>query len=271
MEIKKKIFPLYVVYHCTNFVPFETFEIFINNYKKYSKNYHHKLLICFKNLNAEEIKKYEKELKKINYIKFIDALKINDFDLGSYKRISEKYKNAIFIFLNGHSYPVINNWIKILMKHYQSDKIVATAASLESMRDLPFNLRNNLIKNIYQKILFYINFPGFPNAHFRTTGFVISSTNFLKYPFPKIREKNDVHLIESGNNSMYKFFKKLKIETLVVNADGKKFNEKNWMKSETYAYRNQKKKIISDNRTRKFDKLSKALKLKKQLSVWGKK
>ena len=32
-----------------------------------------------------------------------------------------------------------------------------------------------------------------------------------------------------------------------------------------------KKKIISDNRTRKFDKLSKALKLKKQLSVWGKK
>lgn len=25
--------------------------------KKYSKNYQHKLLICFKNLNAEEIKK----------------------------------------------------------------------------------------------------------------------------------------------------------------------------------------------------------------------
>ena len=68
MEIKKKIFPLYVVYHCTNFVPFETFEIFINNYKKYSKNYHHKLLICFKNLNAEEIKKYEKSRSKLSKI-----------------------------------------------------------------------------------------------------------------------------------------------------------------------------------------------------------
>jgi hypothetical protein len=70
---------------------------------------------------------------------------------------------------------------------------------------------------------------------------------------------------------MYKFFKKLKIETLVVNAGGKIFNEMNWMKSETYAYRNQKKLIISDNRTRKFDKLSKTHKLKKQLLVWGKK
>ena len=113
------------------------------------------------------------------------------------------------------------------MKHYQSDKIVATSTALESMRDLPFNLRKNLIKNIHQKILFYINFPGFPNAHFGTTGFVISSANFLKYPFPKIREKKDVHLIELGNNSMYKFFKKLKMETLMVNDDSKKFNDKN--------------------------------------------
>ena len=70
---------------------------------------------------------------------------------------------------------------------------------------------------------------------------------------------------------MNKELKKLKIETLVVNADGKKFNEINWMDSETYAYRNQKKLIISDNRTRKFDKLNKTLKLKKQLLVWGKK
>jgi hypothetical protein len=40
------------------------------------------------------------------------------------------------------------------MKHYQSDKIVATSAALESMRDLPFNLRKNLIKNIHQKKYF---------------------------------------------------------------------------------------------------------------------
>lgn len=271
MEVKKKIFPLYIVYHCTDFVPFETFKIFINNYKKYSKNYQHKLLICFKNLNAEQIKEYKKELKKINYAQFIDNSKINDFDIGSYKRISEKYKKAIFIFLNGHSYPVTDNWIKILMKHYKSNRIIATSASYESMRNLPFNLRNNLIKNVYHKIFFYVNFPSFPNPHFRTTGFVISSCNLRKYSFPKIRKKNDVHLIESGNNNIYNFFKKLKIETIVVNADGKKFNEKNWMKSETYAYKSQKKLIISDNRTRKFDKLNKSLKLIKQLLVWGKK
>lgn len=269
MQDKKKELQIYVVYHCTKYVPFETFLIFVNNYKKYSSDYKHKLIVCFKNLDLKEIRKYTKKLLGINYIKFVDKVKINDFDIGSYKRIATKYRNAILIFLSGHSYPIVKNWIKILMKHYKEDRIIVPTASYESMRDLPFNLRNNLIKNLYQKLIFFNNFLGFPNPHFRTSSFVISANNFLKYPFKKITTKNDTHLMESGKNNMYQFYKKLRVETFVVNSDGKKFNEKNWKKSKTYASGNQKKLIISDNRTRKFEKLKGNFKQRKSLLVWG--
>jgi hypothetical protein len=269
MQYNKKKIPIHVIYHCTEYVPFKTFLIFVNNYKKYSANYKHKLIICFKNLDSKKIIKYTNELVGINYIKFIDKKKINDFDIGSYRRIAKKYRQSILIFLSGHSYPVVKNWLKILMRHFKTDRIIATSASYESMRDLPFNLRNNFIKNFYQKIIFLKNFSSFPNPHFRTTGYVISANNFLKYPFKKIETKNDTHLIESGRNSMYQFYKKLKIETFLVNSDGKIFDEKNWKKSKTYAFGNQKKLIISDSRTRQFDKLKKTLKSKKSLLVWG--
>lgn len=268
MQNKKKI-NLYIIYHCTNFVPFKTFKLFVRNYIKYSKNYKHQLIICFKNLGSKELFKYKKELKKINYISFVDKEKVNDFDFGSYKRIAEKYKKSILLFLNGHSYPLVNNWIKILMKHYKSNRIIASSASYESLRDLPFNLRNNLLKNINHKLYYYLNFYGFPNPHFRTTGFIISAKNFLRYPFKKIKKKSVAHLIESGKNNMYQFFKKLNIKTFVVNSDGKKFEEKNWRKSETYACGDQSKLIISDNRTRYFEKMNKFLKFKKENCVWG--
>ena len=65
------------------------------------------------------------------------------------------------------------------------------------------------------------------------------------------------------------FLKKKKFNILVVNSDNKLFNEKNWFKSETYAYKEQSKKIMSDNHVRKYIKLNKEKKAKKSKTVWG--
>ena len=138
---------LYAVYHCTKYVPFKTFLAFVKNYQKYNANYKHKLIICFKNLSIIELKKFKKKLSKISYIEYIDNHKINDFDLGSYFRIAKKYKNSIFLFMNGHTYPIKNNWLSLMMKHYKSDRIIASSCSKQSLRDLPFNIRNNFLKN----------------------------------------------------------------------------------------------------------------------------
>ena len=261
---------LYVVYHCTNFVPFTTFLKFLKNYRKFKSGVKHKLIICFKNLSEAEKKNFKKKIKKINFIEYIDNNMINDYDLGSYFRICQKYKNAIFLFLSGHCYPVKNNWLKLLIRHYKKNTIIAPTGSYESMNSLPFNIRNNFFKNIYFKFFLLINFYKFPNPHFRTSSFMISANNFLKYKFTNIKKKIDVNIIESGKKSLTNFFKKKNIKIYIVNSDGKAFAEQEWKNSETYAYKKQAKLIISDNRTRKYHKLSNNKKIKKEIIVWGK-
>ena len=55
---------------------------------------------------------------------------------------------------------------------------------------------------------------------------------------------------------------------LVVNSDSKSFNEKNWIESETYYSKKQKKLLISDMHTRKYKKLSNNDKRLMEERIW---
>ena len=59
----------------------------------------------------------------------------------------------------------------------------------------------------------------------------------------------------SGKISLTNYFKLLNYKIYIVNSDGLKYSENQWKFSETYNYLNQKKAIISDKHTRKYDVL----------------
>ena len=65
------------------------------------------------------------------------------------------------------------------------------------------------------------------------------------------------------------FFKSKKYEILVVNSDGKLFDEKKWKNSNTFAFKNQEKLLISDKDTRDYSNLNIKQKKKKQIMSWG--
>ena len=65
----------------------------------------HTLVICYKLLNITEIAKTKKYLKNIKYVEFIDPIKKNDWDFGSYKRVSKLFYNKEILFLNVSAYP----------------------------------------------------------------------------------------------------------------------------------------------------------------------
>ena len=67
-----------VCYLYTVFDPKKKLIDFINNYKKYKPGLNHKLVICLKLLNINEINKIRKYLKNTKYIEFIDPEKKND-------------------------------------------------------------------------------------------------------------------------------------------------------------------------------------------------
>ena len=74
---------------------------FIKKYKKYQSGYDHDLVICFKQFKSKDsIEEWENIMIKenIKFIRFDDNSKINDFDIGSYFRISEFFQIDIFYF-----------------------------------------------------------------------------------------------------------------------------------------------------------------------------
>lgn len=244
---------------------------FIKNYNKYKSGINHKLVICFKLIEKKNIELLSKHLKKINYIEFIDENLDNDFDLGSYKRVSKKFHTKILLFLNSHSYPISNFWLRKIYSNFKKNTILGTSASYQSV------LSSMKLKKIY-KLFGYLlkkrkykkKFFQFPNPHLRTNGFMLRGIDFYNFiKNKKIHVKLDAWEIESGKNSMTNYFKKRGFDIFIINSEGEKFSMKNWPYSETFNYKFQLKSLISDNHTRKYDKLSKTEKKIAQFKTWG--
>lgn len=260
-----------ICYLFTVFDKKNSLKNFINNYKKYKSGYSHDLLICYKLINEKHIIKLEKELHGIKHIKFVDTFQKNDWDFGSYSRVAKNYLNSSIFFMNSHSYPIKNNWLKKFMAHYRQKTIISSSGSYESITNqVKFKKPYNIISFIKKKLKAKKSFTKFPNPHLNTANFLIKGNDFYKYIKGKqFNNKYETWKIESGFNSLTQFFKTKKFKLFVVNSEGKKFAEDRWMYSETYHYKNQSKSLMSDKHSRKYLKYNKSLKLISQKAVWG--
>ena len=261
---------LLVVYLFTKFDKLFYLKEFIKHYKRYKPGCHHKLIICLKLIQNNKIKKIRSVLNNIKYLEFIDPFDQNDFDFGSYGRVAKRFKNKIIFFMNSHSYPVKKNWLKTMLKFYKNKTILSSSASNESILTA---LKLKKIFKIFNYIKKYSKFKKkffpFPNPHIRTANFLISSKDFLLFNRNRnYKSKEDAWFSESGKNGITNFFKNRGYKLLVVNSDSRSFDEKNWVKSDTYYSNKQNKLLISDRHTRKYEKLSMKEKKKMQKKVW---
>ena len=82
-----------VCYLYTIFDKRKTLIDFVKYYKRYKSGLNHKLVICFKLFTFNEVAALRRYLKDVNYIEFVDPGKTNDWDFGSYKRVSKFFFN----------------------------------------------------------------------------------------------------------------------------------------------------------------------------------
>lgn len=273
MNIKR----ILVVYLYTKFDDLKKLKNFINKYKKNKAGLKHDLLICFKLIEKKNSKKLIQFINKNLFIKkkfFFDTHRYNDFDFGSYYRVSKKYKNHAILFLNSNSFPQKKNWLKILMKHFSKNTLIGSTSSFSSHANNSFYRKKNQTFFSYLKNIFYSNFlfERFPNPHLRTCNFLIHSNifnEFMKQSRP-IKSKYDAHILESGRKGLTNFFKKTNRKIFVINSDTKKFELENSYQSETFAINNQKKLIICDKHTEIYNKLNDTEKKSMSKRVWGK-
>ena len=260
-----------VCYVCTKFDDFDSIDHFIKNYKKYSSGLKHKLLICYKMLNTKSINMCEKKINKIKHIKYLDPSTQNDFDFGSFYRVSKKFSKYKIFFLTSSDYPVKKFWLRNIVKHYAANSLIGTSASYESMlSSLKLKKFFKIFDFVIKVFKFKKYFPPFPNPHIRSTGFLISAKNYIDfYKNKSCKSKFDAWKLESGKGGLTNFFISRKYMVYVVNSDGIKFAINHWHLSKTFNYAEQNKFIISDKHTRKYLNLKSKEKKIFQLLTWG--
>ena len=267
-SINEKILVCYLI---TKFDNEQALLDFVYNYKINNSGLKHDLLICFKLLEKNQINSLKNILKEIVYIEYIDNSFLNDYDLGSYKRVAKDYSSRHILFLNSYSYPICDLWLKKIVDNYEDNSVIATSASYESL------LSSLKLKKFYKIISYYFKlfnyrkkFNPFPNPHIRTTGFLIKAIDYLSFMNNKIIKcKEDAWCIESGKNSLTNYLKKQRFKIYVVNSSGDKFTEDKWKLSETYNYSDQKKSVISDKHLRKYLKLNNHKRKIFSINTWG--
>ena len=233
---------------------FEKLNKFIENYVFYNSGHEHDLLICFKGFkNSETISEWKKKIK-ISFIEFNDSNQPNDFDIGSFFRIAEKYKDRNIFFIGSHCLPIFNNWLKIFFNHFENKMLLGSHSSYASISSefLSFYHHNySKSQQLRWGIKHLFKFKLFPNPHVRTSAFLINAKDLLSCDFnrKKFIYKIETNYFESGRNSITNQLLKKGFKVGIVNSDNKYFSINEWKKSQTYSLDNQQKLIFSDNRT----------------------
>lgn len=248
---------------------------FIQNYVKLNSGANHELLICLKKYSENKIDEIKDQLdQKYNF--FIDDFPINDFDIGSYFRIAEKFSNRNVFFIGTHSYPIKNNWLKAFVDNYDSNSILGASGSYTSIASQHLNFYYKKYSKFQQfrwGLKHFLKVKLFPNPHLRTSGLFLNTDDLLslEVDLKKFNKKLETNYFESGRKSMTNQFLKKGFKIFVVNSDNKKFEIGDWHKSETFCIDSQDKLLISDKQSRIYDVASKEEKKKILQDCWGKK
>tara|TARA_Y100000768_G_C23962613_1_gene676161 strand:+ start:388 stop:1212 length:825 start_codon:yes stop_codon:yes gene_type:complete len=248
---------------------------FISAYTKFNSGEKHEILICFKGFsNYEEIKKFKKIIN-FEFIEFFEKNEKNDYDIGSYFRIADAYKDRLILFLDTHTRMNCNNWLRIFLENYSEKRLIGATGSFASISSQFLRLYYSQYSK-FQQIRWGLNhlkkFKLFPNPHLRTTAFLIKGLDLMQLNFDKTKfiKKIETNYFESGRKSLTIQLQNKGFEIGIVNSDNKFFDIRTWRQSDTYCLGEQSKLIFVDNRTDEYKNASKEQKIKMNSLFWGK-
>lgn len=112
-------------------------------------------------------------------------------------------------------------------------------------------------------------FPSFPNPHIRSNGFMVRRAHLLGASHREIGDKLDACEFESGEDSLTWQLRRQGLRAVLVDRGGKGYDVADWWHSDTFRLRDQGGLLISDNRTREFDRMSRGSKATHVWITWG--
>lgn len=251
-------------------------EKFLKRYNEYPSGYDHELMICFKQFRNKEIIYEWKKKINVKFTEFDDSNNPNDFDIGSYFRIAKKFPKRHILFLDTHTRPNCNNWLKIYVNHYKENSLLGATGSMSSLSSQFLKFFYNGKHSVFQQIRWGIHHLKkvqlYPNPHIRTTAFFLNAKDLLSLDFDtkKFVKKIETNYFEGGRDGLSNKLLKKGFKLLVVNSDDKSFDIPDWKKSQTFYLQKQEKLIFIDNRTEEYHKSNEIEREKMRKFTWGK-
>jgi len=95
-------------------------------------------------------------------------------------------------------------------------------------------------------------FEPFPAHHLRTNAFVIAHSTLASLELREIRVKTDAYALESGRDSLTRQVQRMGKRAVVVDREGRCFDQDDWHLSATFWQGAQEGLIVADNQTRLY-------------------
>jgi hypothetical protein len=255
--------------------PIGLFESFLAAYRNFDAGIEHDLIIIFKGFSSdnENTGPYVERLAGLSYRPFF--LPDVGFDIGPYFATAQSFPHTFFCFLNSFAEPMASGWLGMLHGHALRERVGvvgATGSCATPWTDL--RLYEGFPKNRYLRAVrlrldrwlpgwipagsesdsmwrpHLLDFPGFPNYHIRTNGFLLRRDLMIRLKRPRFRNKIACYKFEHGRQSMTQQLLKKGLEPLVVGRDGRAYGKVEWYESRTFFSGDQSNLLISDNLTR---------------------
>lgn len=259
---------------------------FFDAYSTFPAGCVHELIVVCKGWSEVEGLDALRQLTQTHGAQLVE-LPDDGLDWGAYMRLAPQLKQEWICFLNTHSRPLIEGWLRLLAdaatQRGEGIGAVGATASWESpamifpppsakkgVRALLFYpLR--FVRNLVRYAAHVRKFSTFPNPHLRSNAFIVRRELFVSFiknqRIPRC--KRDALLFESGRAGFSAYLINQGLKILVVGADGKTYQPKEWISSQTFRVRNQINLIVSDNQTTVYDEADSPTKIVLEKLAWG--
>ncbi|WP_392544870.1 hypothetical protein [Oryzobacter telluris] len=227
-------------------------EQFADAYRRHDPGCPHRLLVLLSGIRADRAPQHLVALQGIEY----DAMEVprSTIDLQSYRVAAAEVQTRRLCFLNSHSAPVSDGWLRRLDEAWRAPGVglVGATGSWESMG----NARP------------WRRWPEFPNAHLRTNAFLIERDLMTSLWWPTVTSKHRAWELESGRRSLTRQVQSRDLGVFVVGREGV-FAPEQWAVSHTFRSGGQSNLLVADNRTRQWAEADSRTREHLSTLAWG--
>lgn len=253
---------------------------FLESYQRHPAGMPHRLVVLLKGFERAVPPEIEGLLSSVAHVRI--HCPDTGFDIGSYFHAAERLPEPLLMLTNSFTVLCADDWLKKLAAAIMLPGMGAAGATgsweshsgrflhqpPDATRPWPVRMARRVGSFVKGACLLAL-FPGYPNVHLRTNGFLIRRRDLIAHRPGPIRHKLQAWMFESGRRSLSCGLLRRGLMLSVVGRDGAVYAPGEWDQSNTFWQGDQSNLLIRDNQTRQYEQGSEEFRCRKRVSAWA--